>query len=355
MRRIAAGSPGAGRSRPFALGVLALLLGLAALSSTPCAADATVDDHCRPHQPAGGETGPDAFYAESTCSYRCTGAGSPLARATRGALLDPEALGLRLADGGLRFAALTTHLELLGDRTCIEAAAGACGGITRIAEARFDGMRSGDWSMPPRLTCDPDQAAILSPYDLSFGEGGLRTTAPASEEAGGGSRIPSLSVKGKLISPRPPSVEEFRESLGDNLLPEDLERLKAESDHYVEASGCAAPITVESCFGDCNCEPTDGRGCVRESILLGSPRSNARNTTVLCGDALLKEIRARGLASASPDVIRYYCRDYAIRTLTEDAPVTSSASRGVTCAAFRARFDCDAVISALPRPGRRGR
>jgi hypothetical protein len=304
------------------------------------------------------------FYAESKCEVRCRGGGTAQT-VTRDAPFNPSSLGLHEGDGALPYASLTSHLQNFASRSCLEAATIACGGIEKVDDAKFQGMKSGAWEMPPKLTCDASQPRILSPYDANFDGKGLRLTPVDPAQAGSGSPIPRMTSLGKFVpmskrpdektqrfqrfSP-PPTRAELERAL---LEKEDVDDILARADEsHVAAGSCKTKVLSQTCYGNCICYTSGAAAtanCPRNnSLALGSERENAYSEFTICADPLVDELRAKGLAGTSNAVLKHYCEDFAVRTITNPAyQVGVSEATGRSCAAYRGNFDCEGLIASL--------
>jgi hypothetical protein len=208
---------------------------------------------------------------------------------------------------------MTQRLSLKGQRTCLDAAAAACGGLQHVRAFSFDGMQSGGWRMPPRISCNPGQPLFFSPYDPSM-SGSLRRVKTHESTGIPVERSPDFAATGAM------------DKKGGVI------------------AGCAKPITVKVCFGDCLCDPSALTECPRRGAdeswaqVLGTSKPPGSRTITVCGDELAAQLGGAHMLSLSRDVLDYYCQDFAWRT------IFSNRALGSTCAAYRGTVDCSALF-----------
>lgn len=258
----------------------------------------------------------DRFYFEAHCRVSCTGASA--GETSFEALWNPASEpGMFRGDGNL-WALLTTRLTMAGKKSCLKAAAIKCKDLARVASVEYLGMHSGAWQMPAEIGCGPSQQPFYSPYDNA--------------------RAAALRRK-----PSNPGQSEVQV----NLIAEPASTAPVEKQKAALTKSCKSPISVSVCFGDCLCDPGALSECPKNSEngrwseVLGTRLPPATRELHLCADSLVDELGSMGLSRAATDVLRFYCEDFAWRSIYARKPL------GSTCSAYRGRVNCDAVLGAL--------
>jgi hypothetical protein len=265
----------------------------------------------KPHHCTQGEDesslSAHAFEVSILCSRACSDTPGEEREFRSTARFDPEEQGLMAGDGHhppehILPSSFGSIFSAWAERQCLDGAKSACGGLSKITQARMLKAESGNWSLTERLHCGKDAPVVHSPFDKKFT---LKRSSPLG--------IP------------------LRPSLGNPKFPKPLF-----PGTFKEPPLCSHRISGRSCFGDCILlDHSDHKDI---PLTLMTPEASAFDDKSICADDLIKKFSSQ---RPSPVAAETLCREYFARQLLY------TKSFGTSCAAFRTEPDCKAVVKAL--------
>lgn len=225
----------------------------------------------------------------------------------------PQSLGLEpgngsKGEGDIMWGSLSITLRSWSNEKCLEKAQSVCGGESKIEEANFDSLSSGEWKIKRFPGCHEKEITI-SPFDES---------------------VKSKRVEGAMKKvmdfafPTTKVVEPFLTQIESSTIKllTDARQLNSKSEK------CDKPIKGEICFGDC----IDlSKSYTLET--LGTPEPLGRDNVEVCGDQLSEFMKAKKLSAS---VKKTLCEDYFWNSIKDQGMIRS-------CVALRGEVDCSNI------------